>query len=163
MANDLLFGIQTNGIKHADADPMADVRTRFRMVKEAGSSTTSTRPRTRIRSRTSRPARRRPVCRSAAGGWFYELGGDEGLLERNVKLGAELGSLVHNTQIKLRHADGHVVTDDEVMAAYLAAAELGEKYGCVPCFEVHVNMWSEDFPGSPRSPGWSRPEASSST
>jgi hypothetical protein len=46
----------------------------------------------------------------------------------------------------LRHADGHVVTDEEVMSAYLRASECGEKHGCIPCFEVHVNMWSEDFP-----------------
>jgi hypothetical protein len=28
----------------------------------------------------------------------------------------------------------------------LNAAELGAQTGCTPCFEVHVNMWSEDFP-----------------
>jgi len=39
-----------------------------------------------------------------------------------------------------------VVTDDEVVDAYIHAAELGDRYGCLPCFEVHVNMWSEDFP-----------------
>ncbi|MDH3714259.1 MAG: hypothetical protein OET44_10475 [Gammaproteobacteria bacterium] len=36
MADTLLFGIQTNGIKHRQADPMPDIDTRFRMVKEAG-------------------------------------------------------------------------------------------------------------------------------
>ena len=25
------------------------------------------------------------------------------------------------------------------------AHELGEKLGVEPCFEVHINMWSEDF------------------
>ena len=33
---DLKFGIQTNGIKHTYKDPMPDVETRFRMVKESG-------------------------------------------------------------------------------------------------------------------------------
>ena len=56
-----------------------------------------------------------------------------------------MGSIVHNTQTKASHADGHIVSDDEVLEAYLHAAELGERYGCIPCFEVHVNMWSEDF------------------
>jgi len=36
MATDLLFGIQTNGIKHTHADPMPEIDTRFRMVREAG-------------------------------------------------------------------------------------------------------------------------------
>jgi hypothetical protein len=35
MANKLLFGIQTNGIKHAHAYPMPDVDTRFQMVRNA--------------------------------------------------------------------------------------------------------------------------------
>ena len=34
--NDLKFGIQTNGIKHKHADPMPDIGTRFKMVKEQG-------------------------------------------------------------------------------------------------------------------------------
>ena len=33
MPKNLEFGIQTNGIKHAHADPMPDIDTRFRMVK----------------------------------------------------------------------------------------------------------------------------------
>ena len=37
------------------------------------------------------------------------------------------------------------MTDDEVTAIYLQAAEWGEACGCVPTFEVHINMWSEDF------------------
>ena len=36
MSSELLFGIQTNGIKHTGADPMPDIDTRFRMVKESG-------------------------------------------------------------------------------------------------------------------------------
>ncbi|MFX4219774.1 MAG: hypothetical protein ACMVO3_01645 [Thalassobaculum sp.] len=146
MANDLLFGIQTNGIKHAETDPMPDVRTRFRMVQQAGvfDYVDKTPDPDQIEDFKAGSAETGLPIR--AGGWFYGLGGDEGLLERNLKLGAELGSQVHNTQIKLRHADGHVVTDEEVMAAYLDASELGDRYGCKPCFEVHVNMWSEDFP-----------------
>ncbi len=146
MGNELYFGIQTNGIKHAHADPMPDVDTRFGMVKDAGVFD--------YIDKTPDPDQIEAFHKSSekyglpvrAGGWFYSLGADEALLENNLRVGRDLGSLVHNTQIKLNHADGHVVTDDDVTAAYLHAAELGEKYGCTPCFEVHVNMWSEDFP-----------------
>lgn len=145
MANELKFGIQTNGIKHADADPMPDVDTRFRMVRDAGVFD--------YVDKTPAPgeivdflkARDKYGIPVRAGGWFYVLGEDEALLEKNLRTGQELGSLVHNTQIKIHHAAGHVVTDEEVTAAYLRAADLGHKYGVVPCFEVHVNMWSEDF------------------
>ncbi|MFT5507423.1 MAG: hypothetical protein ACI89J_000487 [Hyphomicrobiaceae bacterium] len=146
MHNDLQFGIQTNGIKHTHADTMPDVDTRFRMVRDAGifdyvdktPDDDQIDDFLRARDKYNIPVR--------AGGWFYALGGDEALLEKNLATAQRLGSLVHNIQIKLLHSEGHVVTDDELVAAYLRCAELGDKYGCTPCFEVHVNMWSEDFP-----------------
>lgn len=36
MDGELLLGIRTNGIEHRHADPMPDVDTRFRMVRDAG-------------------------------------------------------------------------------------------------------------------------------
>ncbi|MBT3534674.1 MAG: hypothetical protein HN478_12400, partial [Rhodospirillaceae bacterium] len=36
MAKDLQFGIQTNGIRHREADGMPDIDTRFAMVRDAG-------------------------------------------------------------------------------------------------------------------------------
>jgi hypothetical protein len=79
------------------------------------------------------------------GGWFYRLGKDDELLKENLKLGAELGSKFHNVQIFLHHNDGHVLSDDEIAGKYLEIYEFGEKTGCLPCFEIHINMWSEDF------------------
>jgi sugar phosphate isomerase/epimerase len=146
MSADLLFGIQTNGIKHTHADPMPDIDTRFAMVGEAGVFDYVDKTPDPDQIEEFIAARDKYHLPVRAGGWFYTLGADEALLESNLALGARLGSTVHNTQIKLHHADGHVVTDEEVMAAYLTAAEAGEKHGCTPCFEVHVNMWSEDFP-----------------
>ena len=67
------------------------------------------------------------------------------LLLENLKLGSELGSKYHNVQIFLHHNDGHELTDDEVATKYLEAYEYGEKVGCLPCFEIHINMWSENF------------------
>ena len=145
MTNELLFGIQTNGIKHSHADPMPDVDTRFQMVRDAGMFDYVDKTPDADQIKDFIKARDTYGYPIRAGGWFYELGGDETLLEYNLKIGQQLGSVVHNTQIKASHADGHIVADDEVLEAYLRAAELGNKYGCIPCFEVHVNMWSEDF------------------
>ena len=146
MANDLLFGIQTNGIKHTHADPMPDVDTRFAMVREAGVFDYVDKTPDPDQIEDFLAARDKYGLPVRGSGWFYTIGEDDALLETNLATARRLGSIVHNTQIKLRHADGHVVTDEEVADAYLRAAELGDKYGCTPCFEIHVNMWSEDFP-----------------
>jgi len=79
------------------------------------------------------------------GGWFYRLGKDDDLLKENLKLGAELGSKFHNVQIFLHHNDGHILSDNEIAEKYLEIYEFGEKTGCLPCFEIHINMWSEAF------------------
>lgn len=80
-----------------------------------------------------------------AGGWWYTLGRDEALLDDNLRIGAELGSIVHNVQIMMDHADRRLVTDLEVADAYTRAYDLGAALGCLPALEVHINMWSEDF------------------
>lgn len=146
MTAPLLFGIQTNGLMHAGADPMPDLATRFQMAADAGCFDYVDKTPDPDQVEAFQALSQRHGLPIRAGGWFYALGADEALLEHNLKLGGKLGSRVHNVQIKLLHADGHVVTDDEVMAAYLRASEIGADAGCIPCFEVHVNMWSEDFP-----------------
>jgi hypothetical protein len=145
MATPLAFGIQTNGIKHAHDDPMPDIDTRFQMVRDAGvfdyvDKTPA--PDEIDQFLASRDKYDIPVRGS---GWFYTLGRDEALLGHNLELAARLGSLVHNVQVLAAAADGHQVTDDEVVDFYYHAYELGEKFSVKPCFEVHVNMWSEDF------------------
>lgn len=77
--------------------------------------------------------------------WFYRLGGDEALLSDNLRIGAEIGADMHNIMIFTNHANGHVVTDEEIVDCYLNAYDEGMKIGVEPTFELHVNMWSEDF------------------
>ena len=141
----LPIGIQTNGIKHAHADPMPDVDTRFAMVRDAGVFD--------YVDKTPDPHQIEEFERASAkygipvrcGGWFYTLGRDEPLLASNLEVARRLGSTIHNVQVLARHADGHPVTDAEVVEFYAFAFEHGERLGVQPCFEVHVNMWSEDF------------------
>ena len=58
---------------------------------------------------------------------------------------AQCGAINHNVQVLDRNVAGQLVTNEEVLAIYLRAAELGERFGVTPCFEVHINMWSEHF------------------
>ena len=145
MPSELLFGIQTNGIRHRHEDGMPDIDTRFRMVKEAGVFDYVDKTPAPDEVSQFLAARDKYGIPVRAGGWFYALGRDEALFEHNLGVARELGSLVHNVQILTHHADGHPVSDEEVLRAYLDFSELGERYGVTPCFEVHVNMWSEDF------------------
>ena len=143
--SNLKLGITEASIMTTDADMPFDLETRFKMVKESGvyDYVDKTPPAEQEAEYAELSEKYNlPIL---AGGWFYQLGKDEALLKANLELGARLGSRVHNTQIFWRHNDGHAVTNEEVMAIYLQAAEWGENCGCLPTFEVHINMWSEDF------------------
>ena len=141
----LLFGITEASVMHNDKLPAIPLETKFKMVKESGlydyfdktPSSKNVNQYLRLSEKYELPI--------LAGGWFYVLGRDEELLFENLRIGSHLGSIVHNTQIIMDHADGSLVTDEQVAKIYLQAYELGEKINCCPTFEVHVNMWSEDF------------------
>ena len=145
MAKELKIGIQTSGIKHAHGDPMPDVDTRFRMVKESGAFD--------YVDKTPAPdeidqfiaAREKYDLPVRAGGWFYTFDRDEGLMVKNLKLASRLGSIVHNVQVTSRKADGTLASDREVVDFYERAVAEGDRQAVDPCLEVHVNMWSEDF------------------
>jgi hypothetical protein len=139
---ELFIGVAGNGVVHTDADDFT-VETRFRMVKEAGVFD--------YYDKTPPPGELDTYLRASAkhglplraGGFYYTLRRDEPLLRWHLRMGKETGTAVHNVQIRTLDADGHRVTDEEVAQTYLWAAELGEMLGVTPCFEVHVNMWSE--------------------
>jgi hypothetical protein len=145
MTKDLKIGIAASGVRHAATAPEPDIDAKFRMVVESGVYD--------YIEKTPLPDEVPDYLRCVekydlpmrAGGWYYTLGRDEQLLADNLRLGGRLGSRVHNTQISTYHADGHMVSDEEVTECYLRAYEVGEETGCRPTFEVHVNMWSEDF------------------
>lgn len=145
MTKELLIGVNESGVMHTDADLPIDLETKFRMAKESGvyDYFDKTPPADQV-NEYARLAEKYdlPVL---AGGWYYVLGRDEDLLAENLRIGGTLGSRVHNTQVMMDHVDGRLVTNEEVAEAYLRAYEVGEKTGCMPTFEVHVNMWSEDF------------------
>jgi hypothetical protein len=138
------IGIAEAGIRHDMALAPA-LATRFQMVKDCGAFDylDKTPPRAQLQEYARLSERfDLPIL---AGGWWYTLGRDEDLLADNLRIGAELGSVVHNVQVMMDHAEGRLVTDQEVADAYLHCYDLGAGLGCLPAFEVHINMWSEDF------------------
>jgi hypothetical protein len=77
--------------------------------------------------------------------WTYTKGTDEDLLIHNLKLTKDTGGECHNIMLFNDHADGHEVSNDEVVDFYMFAFEAAEKLGIDITFEVHIYMWSEDF------------------
>ena len=144
MRTDLHIGTVGSGVVNHDPDDY-DLDTRFRMVKESGVFD--------YYEKTPAPgeidrylqARDRYQLPVRAGSFYYVLGRDEPLLGWHLRVAKELGSLVQNVQIQTHDIDGALVTDERLAETYLWAAELGEQLGVAPCFEVHVNMWSENF------------------
>ena len=143
--NELKFGIQTNGIKHDHLHNMPDINTRFEMVYDAKVFDYVDKTPEIHEIRQFKKSSKKFNLPILAGGWFYEIGNHKKLLENNLKIAKELGSLVHNTQIQAYKEDGKLASDLEIRDTYLEAYDLGLKYEVIPCFEIHVNMWSEDF------------------
>lgn len=141
---DLKFGCTANGTTHQDTN-VPDIATKVRMVKEAGVFDYFDRSPPDEEFRDLLKACERHDLPVLASGWFYTLGRDEALFERNILKGRLLGTKVHNVQVMTEHADGHVLSNDEVADYYLRAHDFGMRHEVTPCFEVHVNMWSEHY------------------
>ena len=145
MTNELKFGIQTNGIKHTHIDLMPTIDDRFRMVKDTGIFDYVDKTPEVNEINDFKLASQKYKLPIRAGGWFYTIGNHKSLLEKNLKIANDLGSQVHNVQIQSKNSLDKIATDQEVRDTYLEAYDIGMKFGVVPCFEIHVNMWSEDF------------------
>ena len=132
MATEILFVIQTNDIRHAEADGMLDIDTTFQMVKEAGVHDYVDKTPDPHEIEEFEAASQKFGLPVRAGGWLNTLGHDEPLFEKNIKTAKRLGSLLRNTQILTHHADGHPVTNEEVVETYLHFCEIGGKHGVSP-------------------------------
>jgi hypothetical protein len=142
-ANGLKIGIAEAGVMHTDADDELDIDTRFRMVKEAGVFDYMDKTPPSSDYWMYEIAKKKHDLPMLAGGWYYLVGRDEPLLEWHLRMGQELGQISHNTQFFTYDANKKFVSDEQVADLYMRFAEIGERTGVIPCFEVHVNMWSE--------------------
>jgi len=144
MPKNLPIGCTGSGALNADTEPF-DVPVRFRMVKESGAFDYFDRTPLPGELDLYKKCSKDNDLPIRGGGFFYALGRDEPLLEWHLRIGAELGAIVHNVQIGTFDATGKPVSDQLVADAYLRAYDIGQKLGIDACFEVHVNMWSEHY------------------
>ena len=143
--NDLFIGCSVFGILHTDSEPPLTLEQQFSMAaeSEAFDYVEKTPPLEEIDEYKRCCEKFKLPLR--CGIWFYTLGKDEDLFLQNLKIGAEFSSVYHTAQVMAHHDDGHLVTNEEIANFYITGLNYGEKIGCLPCLEVHVNMWSEDF------------------
>ncbi|MEP6970702.1 MAG: hypothetical protein ABJA49_09680 [Betaproteobacteria bacterium] len=142
--DDLKIGCTASGAAHGDTQ-IPDIAEKVRMVKEAGVFDFIDRCPPDDEFRALLAACERHDLPVLSSGWFYTLGRDDVLFERNIHKARLLGAEVHNVQVMTHHADGHVLSNAEVADFYAYAYDVGMRNDVAPCFEVHVNMWSEHF------------------
>lgn len=138
----LRIGCVAHGITHR-AGELPSLDQRFAMVREAGVFDYVDRSPPDDEFRDTWRAAERHGLPVLAGSGTYTAGRDEAAFEAHIVKARLLGSVVHNVQLRAAHADGHALSDDEVAALCLRAHAFGQRHGVLPCFEVHVNMWSE--------------------
>ena len=145
MPSDIKIGISGAGVIHTDAEN-PDVDTRFRRARGAEAFDYLDRTPPVGETELYIKASQKYGLPMYSSGWYYIAGRDDAVLEQNLRVARECGAINHNVQVLDQNAAGQPVTNDEVLATLLcSAAELGERIGVTPCFEVHINMWSEHF------------------
>lgn len=138
-------GIQPSSPAQPVSETELPIDTQFRLVKESGLWDFFDRIPTASELDDFIKASEKYEIPILSGSWTYQLGKEEPLITENLQRAKTVGSLYHNLMVWARHADGHLVTDDEIVASYLDTYEQAEKLGITITYEVHADMWSEDM------------------
>lgn len=141
MISELAIGIAGNGVVDTDRD-QPDLDARFARAKAAGFDYYEKSPPMGEIDFYLAASRRHDLPIRTTG-FFYLLGRDEPLLDWNLRVSAQVGAVAHNVQVLSRDLAGDAVGDEQVADLYCRALDTGLALGVQPCFEVHVNMWSE--------------------
>lgn len=138
-------GVQPSSIEHPIGLEELSIREQFRLVKEAEVFDYFDRIPLRSNLDQYLSAIDEFSLPVATCSWFYQLGSDDALLSDNLKICHEVGAKCHNIMTFKEHADGHELSDQEIADHYLDVYDQGMALGVEPTFELHVNMWTEDF------------------
>lgn len=136
------LGCNARGVMHTEVLPLAD---QFRMVRDSGVFDHFDRIPQPGEEREYVDASNKYGMPLTTGLWTYQIGRDEHLVQHNLEWASKAGAKCHNLMISTHHANGHVVTNEEVTEFYLRAYEVGEKFGILISVEVHIYMFTEDF------------------
>lgn len=79
------------------------------------------------------------------GGYRYVAGRDEALFDWHIRLCQEFRSRIVNVQLMAHDAHGSKLSDEQILAFHMRAAERADRLGVRLCCEIHVDTWTEDF------------------
>ena len=79
------------------------------------------------------------------GNYIHQLGRNDGLLAERMQDCERAGVKMLNVMLGTYAADGHELSDEEVIDTYLRTAEVGEPIDVKLSFELHVDCWSEKY------------------
>lgn len=137
-------GIQPSSKEHPVTEDELPIETQFRLVKEAELWDFFDRIPTDENLDEFVRAIEKYDIPVLSGSWTYQLGKDEAVITANLLRAKTVGSKYHNLMVWARHADGHLLSNDEIVASYLSVYAQAERLGITITYEVHVDMWSED-------------------
>ncbi len=138
-------GAQRSGLDRPVGLEEASIDEQFRMVKESGVFDYFDRIPLRSNLQEYEQAMARYDLPVHTASWFYRLGQDEALLTENLHICRDIAAVCHNIMTFTQHADGHELSDQEIVDHYLQVYDQGMALGVEPSFELHVNMWTESF------------------
>lgn len=79
------------------------------------------------------------------GNYIHQLGRNDSMLAESMRNAARAGVKMVNVMLGTFAADGHELTDAEIVDAFLRIAEAGDAIGVALSFELHVDCWSEKY------------------
>jgi hypothetical protein len=79
------------------------------------------------------------------GNYIHQLGRNDEMLAETMRNAARAGVRMVNVMLGTYAADGHELTDDEIVDCYIRTAEAGDAVGVALSFELHVDCWSEKY------------------
>ncbi|HEY3078128.1 MAG TPA: xylose isomerase [Burkholderiales bacterium] len=144
MEKRFLIGCHGRGAARVPGEPLS-VDERFRLLKETGVFDFMDRMPQAGEEKEYLKAAEKYDLPIKTGLWMYRMGKDDALLARNLKVAKDAGGEVHNVMVYTHHADGHPISDTEVADFYLYAYDEAGRVGIDITFEIHIDMWSEDF------------------
>lgn len=143
MAKPFLLGCQWRGIRHIEE---VSIEEKFRMLRDLGGvyDHMDRLPTRDVLDEHIRCSEKYGIP-IHTGSVTYQVGRDEDYLQANLGDCKRVGISMHNIMLLARHADGHLLTEEEVADFYIKAHDWAGKVGIDIAFEVHVNNWSERF------------------
>ncbi len=142
MAADFQLGCTYNILQ---ADVVVEPLERFRMVRDAGVFDYINWLPQPDQLKDAVSAAEKTGIPMLTGNYIHQLGRNDELLAERMQDAARADVKMLNVMLGTYAADGHELTDAEIIDTYIRTAEIGDSVGVALSFELHVDCWSEKY------------------